>query len=144
MQPWTPLSGAQFDDVFGPSVRDLRSNSRVRTRLAARRKKLQPQVENLEVRAVPTVAASVIGTSLTSTHGNNVAVGEIVRYRLAATIPFDNTQYASLDLSASLPAGLTFINDGTAHMALVSNTGIVSSLASLRAPICMQPATRQT
>src|SRR6476646_3969702 len=99
MQPWTPLSGAQFEDVFGPTRRDRHSKSRVRARRAARRNKSQLQVENLEVRAVPADAASVIGTSLASTQGNNVTIGEIVRYRLAATIPFDNTQYASLDLS---------------------------------------------
>ena len=143
MQPWTPLSGAQFDDVFGPTRRDRQSKSRVRSRRAARRNKPQLQVENLEVRAVPTVAASVIGTSLTSTQGNNVTIGEIVRYRVATTIPFDNTQYASLDLSAALPAGLSFLNDGTAHMALVSNTGIISSLA-LPARTCMSLATSRT
>src|SRR5438874_10857808 len=129
MQPWTPLSGAQFEGIFGPAARRSDSASRVRNRRVAKRAKTKLKCENLEIRAVPAIAASVIGTSLASTSGSNVTVAEVVRYRLAATSPFDNTSYASLDLNAVLPTGLNFINDGTAKIALVSNTGIISSLA---------------
>ena len=69
---------------------------------------------------------SVVQTSEASTAGSNVAVGEIVRYHLTATLP-EGTENA-LQFLDSLPAGLSFINDGTATVALVSING--SSITS--------------
>lgn len=47
------------------------------------------------------------------------AIGEIVRYRLAARIP--EGEIAALDLRDLLPTGLRFIDDGTARATFVSN-----------------------
>jgi LPXTG-site transpeptidase (sortase) family protein len=54
-----------------------------------------------------------------------VAVGEVIRYRIAARIPEStsvNFQFRDL-----LPVGLIFIDDGTARVAFVSNGGITSA-----------------
>jgi uncharacterized repeat protein (TIGR01451 family)/fimbrial isopeptide formation D2 family protein len=61
------------------------------------------------------------------------AIGEIVRYRLAVVVP--EGQMTNFQLRDNLPTGLTYLNDGTARVALVSNgTGITSS------PIGIVPA----
>ncbi len=58
----------------------------------------------------------------------NVAIGEIVRYRLLVDIPQSTTN--NLSLQDTLPAGMQLLNDGTAMLAFVSSTGtaITSSL----------------
>ncbi|MFN2298655.1 MAG: hypothetical protein ACK2UB_07395, partial [Anaerolineales bacterium] len=53
-----------------------------------------------------------------------VAVGEVIRYRIAARIPESTSEnYQLRDL---LPNGLLFLDDGTARIAFVSNGGINS------------------
>src|SRR5205085_407896 len=131
----TPLSGVKFEDVFGPSAEGQPTGSRVRQRRARKRAKSRLHVENLEIRAVPAVTAGVLSSSLAGTPGNQVAVGEVVRYRIAVPILFDNTSYANLGASADLPAGLTFLGDGTAKAALVSDAGIVSDAAPAGSPL---------
>ena len=65
-------------------------------------------------------AKSVIGTSESHTTGANVAIGEIVRYRLSIQVPegsFPNGRFYD-----ALGPGLQFIDDGTAKVAFVSTT----------------------
>lgn len=55
-----------------------------------------------------------------------VAIGEIVRYRLVVQLPEGTS--ANFQIRDNLPSGLTYLDDGTAKAALVSNgTGITSS-----------------
>lgn len=54
-----------------------------------------------------------------------VAIGEIVRYRLALQIP--EGQISDLNLRERLPASLQFLDDGTATAAFVSNGGGIGS-----------------
>ncbi len=121
---WTPLSGAPFEDVFGPTKRPPRPRNQLR-RAGKRPRPTRPQVELLEVRDTPSVSLG-----LADSPGTQVTTGEVVRYRLEATIPADHNFYAGrLDVRAALPAGVSFLDDGTARMALVSDGGISSSLA---------------
>lgn len=72
---------------------------------------------------VPT--KTLVSTSETHTSGNDVAIGEIVRYRVAAEIPEGTMN--NLQFDDNLPDDMQFINDGTATVAFVSNAGIVSN-----------------
>lgn len=69
---------------------------------------------------------TIVATSEASTSGSNVVVGEIVRYRLQVQVPESDT-ITNFALNDALPAGLTFLNDGTAYVALVGNTGGLTS-----------------
>ncbi|MFN8483234.1 MAG: isopeptide-forming domain-containing fimbrial protein [Anaerolineae bacterium] len=71
------------------------------------------------------LSKSLAATSEASTTGNNVAIGEIVRYRLVTTIP-EGTAPAFKIIDA-LPTGLGFVNDGTAKIAFVANGPGISS-----------------
>ena len=66
------------------------------------------------------ITKSVVSTSEASTSGNNVAIGEIVRYRLQVNIP--EGELKGFQVSDVLPAGLSFLNDGTAKLALVGSS----------------------
>ena len=70
------------------------------------------------------VTSSEPGTS-NAANPPRVTVGEIVRYRLALRIP--EGQITDLSLRDSLPGGLSFLNDGTARAAFVSNDGGLSA-----------------
>ena len=70
-------------------------------------------------------------TSEIATAGSDVAVGEIVRYRLEIRV--SESTSANFQIQDSLPAGLQFLDDGTALLALVSTTGITSSNAAIDA-----------
>jgi len=85
---------------------------------------------NFGERFASVLTKSIVSTSLSSTTGNDLAVGEVVRYRLTATLPFGSFNDAQIyDL---LPTGLIFLNDGTATVGFVSPTGteLTSSLIS--------------
>ena len=59
------------------------------------------------------IAKAIVSTSETSTTANNLlTIGEIVRYRVALTVPEGQT--LNLQIQDILPPGLTFLNDGTA------------------------------
>ena len=49
----------------------------------------------------------------------------MVLYRLVAEMPFDNAAFApsNFNVTAALPNGLTYLNDGTTRIALVSDAG---------------------
>ncbi|MCP3911313.1 MAG: isopeptide-forming domain-containing fimbrial protein, partial [Actinomycetia bacterium] len=71
------------------------------------------------------LAKTIDDTSEASTVDPYVAVGEIVRYRLVATLPEGTSE--NLQLSDLLPAGMIFLNDGTATLALVSDDAPMAS-----------------
>lgn len=62
------------------------------------------------------VKKAIASTSEPSTTNNNVAIGEIIRYRLQVDIP--EGVLNSFELIDVLPAGLSFLNDGSAKLAL--------------------------
>jgi len=72
------------------------------------------------------VATSEPGTSDTASPPR-ATIGEIVRYRLALRIP--EGQINSLSVRDNLPSGLTFLDDGTATAAFVSNGAGLSASA---------------
>lgn len=75
----------------------------------------------------PALTKSLVSTSEASTAGNNATIGEIVRYRLRVRIP-EASGLTNLQMVDALPSGMTFLNDGTATVAFVSNgAGITSS-----------------
>jgi uncharacterized repeat protein (TIGR01451 family) len=66
-----------------------------------------------------------------SNSGNvNVAIGEIVRYQLWTKIPEGTNNY--LSVTDHLPAGMTYMNDGTTKVAYVSDGGL--SVSGLSGP----------
>jgi uncharacterized repeat protein (TIGR01451 family)/fimbrial isopeptide formation D2 family protein len=71
---------------------------------------------------------SIVATSETHTTGTNVAVGEIIRYRLAVRIPEGTLN--NFQIRDQLPPGLVFLNDGTARIAFVSDSGVITSSAA--------------
>ena len=70
-------------------------------------------------------AKTVISTSEAHTTGNNLTIGEIVRYRVAVSLPEGIAP--NFQIVDALPAGLTYLNDGTTRYAFVCNGGCVSS-----------------
>ena len=72
-----------------------------------------------------TVSKTIVSTSEASTSGSNVAIGEIVRYRLQVTVPEGNL--TNFKLEDTLPAGISFLNDGTASRPVFSS-GVSPSL----------------
>ncbi len=71
--------------------------------------------------SAPAVSKTLVASSEPSTTGTNLAIGEVVRYRLVARVPEGGPRvYALTDV---LPAGLQYLNDGTARFAFISNGG---------------------
>ena len=64
---------------------------------------------------------TIVGTNNPGTSGNNLSIGETVRFRLILALP-DGT-LNDVVLEEFLPRGLTFLNDGTAAVAFFSGTG---------------------
>lgn len=75
---------------------------------------------------------SLISTDNSGTTGSNVTVGETVRYRLVLDIP--QTTMQDLVLQDLIPAGLQFVDDGTAAVAFVSSNGNVIASSTLSGP----------
>ncbi len=63
---------------------------------------------------------SITSTNAAHTTGANLAIGEIVRYRLTANIPPDGT-LTDFQLRDFLPNGLVFLNDATATATFILN-----------------------
>jgi fimbrial isopeptide formation D2 family protein/uncharacterized repeat protein (TIGR01451 family) len=74
-----------------------------------------------DVESPPLVRKTVVTTSEAGTVGTNVAVGEIVRYRLMVSLAEGVTP--DFQINDRLPAGLRFLNDGTARYAFVTTGG---------------------
>jgi LPXTG-site transpeptidase (sortase) family protein len=62
---------------------------------------------------------TLVATSEAHTDDSDVAIGEIVRYRLVVQLPEGTSP--NFQIRDNLPSGMTFLNDGTATLALVSN-----------------------
>ncbi|MBK7601249.1 MAG: DUF11 domain-containing protein [Acidobacteria bacterium] len=62
---------------------------------------------------------SIARSSEAHTADPNLAIGEIVRYRLRIRLPEGST--TNLQFKDNIPAGLQYINDGTAKFAFVTN-----------------------
>ncbi|GJL80448.1 MAG: hypothetical protein DHS20C01_00820 [marine bacterium B5-7] len=82
---------------------------------------------------VKTIVATSEAHTATGEHDTNdadVAVGEVVRYRLWVQVPEGTTE--DLVIRDNLPDGLQFLNDDTSTVALLSDsaTGLTSSLLS--------------
>jgi uncharacterized repeat protein (TIGR01451 family)/fimbrial isopeptide formation D2 family protein len=78
---------------------------------------------------VPAPAKSLVCASEAHTSGSNLAIGEIARYRLVVTVGEGSSP--NFLLRDNLPAGLTFLDDGTAKVALVStDPGLTSNTLS--------------
>jgi fimbrial isopeptide formation D2 family protein len=76
---------------------------------------------------VPTVTPgkALIATSEAHTSGSNVAIGEIVRFRIAIGGP-EASVYA-FSLVDRLPQGLTFLNDGSARFVFIADNNITTA-----------------
>lgn len=77
---------------------------------------------------IPTPEKYLIDTSEpdTYTSGTDLSIGEIARYRLSTKIPEGTS--IGFQIRDLLPAGLVYLDDGTARLAFVSNgSGITSS-----------------
>jgi large repetitive protein len=77
---------------------------------------------------IQTPVLTLVNTSEGTSSGANVVPGEIVRYRMVVQLPESNAP--NFQLAPTLPAGIRLINDGTATIALVSDSGITSSTIS--------------
>lgn len=86
---------------------------------------------------MPTVQKLLVATSEGHTPDTpapaRYAIGEIVRYRLAVVVT--EGQMTNFQLRDNLPAGLTYLDDGTARVAFISNGAGISS-----SPIGIVPA----
>lgn len=78
-------------------------------------------IETINARAVMLLVA----TSQDDTSGTQVAVGEVVRYRMVVQLP--EGVNPDLQLIPNLSTGLHMLNDGTITVALVSQGGMTSS-----------------
>jgi fimbrial isopeptide formation D2 family protein/uncharacterized repeat protein (TIGR01451 family) len=85
--------------------------------------------DNAVIESPVVVRKTLVSTSEGSTSTTNVAVGEIARFRLVASIPEGTTR--NFQIQDALPSGLAFLNDGTARFAFVSTNGNVLSSAGI-------------
>ncbi len=74
---------------------------------------------------VVTPGKALVATSEAHTAGSDVAIGEIVRFRIAIGGP-EASVYA-FSLVDRLPPGLTFLNDGSARFVFIADNPITSS-----------------
>ena len=75
---------------------------------------------------VPQPIKYLVNTSEAHTLNTDVAIGEIVRYRVSTIIPEGTSN--DFQVRDLLPGGLLYIDDGTARLAFISNgAGITSS-----------------
>ncbi len=79
---------------------------------------------------------TIVATSEAHTTGNNVAIGEIIRYRLQMELPestMNNLQFKDI-----LPDGLKFLNDGTARGVLL-HTDTLANMGDNRLGVGVGP-----
>jgi fimbrial isopeptide formation D2 family protein/uncharacterized repeat protein (TIGR01451 family) len=85
-------------------------------------------ITRLEIRGDNGTAQFDIDIDAVIAFGNAAVPGEIVRYRLIATIPEGTSP--NLQLLDRIPAGMRFINDNTVRVAFVSNSGVITSTSA--------------
>jgi len=122
---WTSLPG----DVTAPqSIHNTLSTERTGNPLdpgGAANDYAAVDAENVTVRNPVVLNKALVGTSELSTLGNEVAIGEIVRYRLETTlIGGTNVNVSFVDL---LPAGLQLIDPDQVRIAFMSDMPILSA-----------------
>ena len=94
----------------------------------------QPQLTEKTSEAATTDTPNAAYNNL-STSGT-AEIGEIVRYRMVVSVPQSATN--NLQLVGNLPAGVQYLNDGTATLAFVSSTG--ANVTSTGAPAAINSA----
>ena len=77
------------------------------------------------IESPPVVRKSLVATSEAHTAGSNVAIGEIVRYRVYVSLGETptGTPTPNVQIRDFLPTGLSFLNDGTARYGFISSNG---------------------
>lgn len=115
LSPWSP-DAVERTGTLSPAVNDYRSSATADLR-----------VKGLGLKKT-LVATSEAGNGVSS--DTRVVPGEIVRWRLVTTLPASTVANTSFRLVDELPAGMQFLNDGTAKAAIVSSAigGVTSSL----------------
>ncbi|MCU0511413.1 MAG: PKD domain-containing protein, partial [Anaerolineae bacterium] len=111
---WTSLAGSPTNTAFNPNGVERTGNT---ANPGQRHDYRASSTATVTVNA-PALAKSIIGTSEAFTTGNNVAVGELVRYRVSVTVPEGETRNAVL--VDTLDAGLAFMNLTTAALASIT------------------------
>lgn len=71
---------------------------------------------------------SIVTTSEAHTSGSALAIGEVVRFRLAVKLPEGTAP--DFQINDNLPNGLIFLNDGSARLAFVSTSGTITSASA--------------
>jgi fimbrial isopeptide formation D2 family protein/uncharacterized repeat protein (TIGR01451 family) len=115
LSKWSP-DAVERTGTLSPAVNDYRSSATADLR-----------VKDLGLKK------SLVATSETNngvSSDTRVVPGEIVRWRLVTTLPGSTVANTSFRLVDELPAGMQFLNDGTAKAAIVSTAigGVTSSL----------------
>lgn len=116
---WTSLDGAVSDRSIHNAASDERAGAGGVDDYTSR--------GQATIDSPPLVRKRIMASSESHTVQPQVAVGEIVRYRLVSTLPEGTSRHVILQ--DSLPAGLRFLNDGTARYAFISTSG--SGITSL-------------
>jgi fimbrial isopeptide formation D2 family protein/uncharacterized repeat protein (TIGR01451 family) len=86
-------------------------------------------LDDAQIESPPIVRKTLVATSEAHTANADVAVGEIARFRLVASVPEGTT--SNFQIQDLIPAGLSFLNDGTARWGFISTGGNVISSASI-------------
>ncbi len=89
----------------------------------------------------PTPVKSIVATSEAGTLGASVAVGEVVRYRLAVQVP--RSTLANFQLVDTLVAGLAYL-PGTARVMFVSNPAGAITSSTITDPAAQQTSLATT
>ncbi len=123
----TNQADIQWTSLPGPTSSDLsihNTNSRERTGAGGVNDYAQSDTATVMVNIASNKI--IIATSEPSTAGADVAVGEIIRYRLWASVPEGFAP--AFQIVDALPPGLQFLDDGTSRFTFVSNgAGVQSS-----------------
>ena len=115
LSKWSP-DAVERTGTLSPAVNDYRSSATADLR-----------VKDLGLKkSLVATSEAVNGVS----SDTRVVPGEIVRWRLVTTLPGSTVANTSFRLVDELPAGMQFLNDGTAKAAIVSTAigGVTSSL----------------
>jgi fimbrial isopeptide formation D2 family protein/uncharacterized repeat protein (TIGR01451 family) len=121
LSPWSS-DAVERTGTLSPAYNDYRASgtAELKVREVALKKSL--------------VATSEAGNGVSS--DTRVVPGEIVRWRLVATLPGSTVSNTSFRLVDELPVGFQFLNDGTATLAIVSSAigGVTSSTYAAPGP----------
>jgi fimbrial isopeptide formation D2 family protein/uncharacterized repeat protein (TIGR01451 family) len=85
-------------------------------------------ITRLEIRGDNGTAQFDIDIDAVIAFGNAAVPGEIVRYRLIATIPEGTSP--NLQLVDNIPWGMRFVNDDTVRVAFISNSDVITSTSA--------------